>query len=263
MIVLQKNNIKEHNSNWPEVLDHPYRILIIGGSGSGKTNALFNLINNEPDIDKIYLYIKDLYEAKYWLLINERENTDLEYFIDSKAFIEYLKDIDDIYKNIEEYNPHKKQKILIVFDDMIADMLCNKKLNPIVTKLFIGGSKLYISLVFTTHSFFTFEKNIRLNLTHYFVMNIPNKRESQQIAINHSSAINFYNFMNLYKNCAEKYILFWLLILLLHQITLYVSEKIYWKEYKSLSWKLMIKLKMKNCNTILTEKQQNISIIIR
>ena len=72
-----------------------------------------------------------------------------------------MKDIDDIYKNIEEYNPNKKQKLLIVFDDMIADMLCNKKLNPIVTKLFLRGSKLYISLVFTTHSFFIFEKNIR------------------------------------------------------------------------------------------------------
>ena len=119
-----------------------------------------------------------------------------------------MKDIDDVYKHIEEYNPNKKQKILIVFDDIIAEMLCNKKLNLIVTKLFIRGSKLYIPLVFTTHSFFIFEKNIRLNLTHYFVMNIPNKRESQQIAINHSSDINIYNFMNLYKNCAEKNILF-------------------------------------------------------
>ena len=103
------------------------RILIIGGSGSWETDSLFNLINQQPDIDKIYLYAKDPYEAKYQLLINKRESTGLKYLNDSKAFIEYSNDMDDIYKNIEEYNPNKKRKILIVFDDMIADMLTNKK----------------------------------------------------------------------------------------------------------------------------------------
>ena len=97
-----KENIKEHNPNWPQIPDHPYRILIIGGSGSGKTNSLFNLINEEPDIDKIYLYAKDPYEAKYQFLINKRESTGLKHFNDSKAFIEYSNDMDDIYKNIEE-----------------------------------------------------------------------------------------------------------------------------------------------------------------
>ena len=91
-------------------------------------NALLNLINNELDIDKIYLYAKDPYEAKYQILINERECTGLKYFSDSKAFIEYSDDMDGIYKNIEEYNPNKKGKILTVFDDMISDMLSNKKL---------------------------------------------------------------------------------------------------------------------------------------
>ena len=116
-------------------------------SGSGKTNALLNVINHEPDTDKKVLYAKDPYEAKYQLLINKRESTGSKYFSDSKAFIEYSNDMDDIYKNIENYNPNKKIKILTVFDDMIADKLSNKKLNPIVTELFIRGRKLNIPLV--------------------------------------------------------------------------------------------------------------------
>ena len=107
-----KRRRKKHNPNWPEIPNHPYRILIIGGSGSGKTNALLNLINNEPGTDKTYLYAKDPSEAKYHLLIKKIRNTGLKYFNN-------LIDADDIYKNIEEYNPNKKQKILIVFDDMV------------------------------------------------------------------------------------------------------------------------------------------------
>ena len=78
-------NKTEHNLKWLHILDHPHRILIIGGSGSGKTNALLNLINNQPDIDKIYLYAKDPYEAKYQFLINKRESTGLKHFNDPKA----------------------------------------------------------------------------------------------------------------------------------------------------------------------------------
>ena len=103
-------------------------MLIIGGFGSGKTNSLFNLINEEPDIDKIYLYAKDPFEAKFQFLIIKRESSGLKHFNDSKAFIEYSNNMNDIYKNIEEYNPNKKHKILIVFDDMIADMLNKKSL---------------------------------------------------------------------------------------------------------------------------------------
>ena len=91
-------------------------------------------IIHQPDIDKIYLYAKDLYDAKHQLLINKSEGADIKHFNDSEAFIEYSNDIDDIQKNIEEYSPNKKRKILIVFDNMIADMLSNKKLNPIVTE---------------------------------------------------------------------------------------------------------------------------------
>ena len=112
--------------------------------------------------------------------------------------------MNDIYKNVEEYNPNKEQKILIVFDDMIADMLSNKKLNPIVTELFIRGRKLNISLVFITQSYFAVPKNIRLNSTHYFVMKIPNKRRLPQIAFNKSSDVDFQDFLNLYKKCTEK-----------------------------------------------------------
>ena len=141
-------NIIEHNSKGPYIPDHLYRILIVGGSGSGKTNALLNLINNQPDIDKIYLYAKDPYEKKYQYLINKRENVGLNHFNDPKAFMEYSNDMQDVYKNIEDYNPIKKRKVLIIFDDMIADMINNNKLNPIVTELFIRGRKLNISIVF-------------------------------------------------------------------------------------------------------------------
>ena len=197
-------NIIEHNSKWPYIPDHSYRILIIGGSGSKKTNVLLNLIKNQPDIDKIYLYAKDPYEKKYQYLINKREKVGLNHFNDPKAFMEYSNDLQDVQKNIEDYNPIKKRKILIVFDNMIADMISNNKLNPIVTELFIRGRKLNISIVFTTQSYFKVPKGVRLNSTHFFIMKIPNKRELQQIALNHSSHIDFKDFMNIYKKCTAK-----------------------------------------------------------
>ena len=101
-------NKTEHNLKFSYIPDHPYRILIIGGSGSGKTNALLNLINNQPDIDKIYLYAKDPYENKYQFLINKRESIGVKHFNDPEAFIEHSNDTQDVYKNIDEYNPGKK-----------------------------------------------------------------------------------------------------------------------------------------------------------
>ena len=166
--------------------DHPYRILIIGGSGSGKANALLNLIHNQPDIDKIYLYPKDPYEDKYQFLIKKRENIGLKHFNHPKASIEYSNNMHGVYKNINHYNPDEENKILIVFDDLIADMINNKKLNSILTHLFIRGRKLNISLVFITQPYFKVPKDVRLNTTHFFIMKISNKRELQQIAINHS-----------------------------------------------------------------------------
>ena len=197
-------NIIEHNSKWPYIPDHPYRILIIGGSGSGKTNALLNLTNNQPDIDKIYLYAKDPYEAKYQYLINKRENVGLDHFDDPKAFTEYSNDMQDIYKNIDDYNLRKKPKVLIVFDDMIATMINNKKLDSIVTELFIRGRKLNIYIAFITQSYFKVPKDVRLNSTHFFIMKIPNKRELQQIVLNHSSDIDFKDFMKIYKKYTKE-----------------------------------------------------------
>ena len=197
-------NIIEHNSKWSYIPNHPYRILIIGGSGSGKTNALLNLINNQPDIDKIYLYAKDPYEAKYQYLINRHEKVGLDHFDDPKAFIEYSNDMQDVPKNIDDYNPRKKCKVLIVFDDMIADMINNNKLNPIVTELFIRGRKLNISIAFIMQSYFKVPKDVRLNSTHFFIMKTPNKRELQQIALNHSSDIDFINFIKIYKKYTKE-----------------------------------------------------------
>ena len=107
---MTKDKIEEHNLNWSQIPDHTYRILITGGSGSGKTNALYNLISQQTDSNKIYLYAKNPYEAKYKLLISKRQGSGLKHFNDSKSFIEYSNDIADIYKNIDEYNPNKKTR---------------------------------------------------------------------------------------------------------------------------------------------------------
>ena len=107
-------------------------------------------------------------------MINKREGVSINHFNDPKAFIEYSNDMHDVYKNIDEYNPYKENKILIVSDDMITDMIHNKKLNSVVTKLFIRGRKLNISLVFITQLYFKVPKEARLNTSHLFIAKIPN-----------------------------------------------------------------------------------------
>ena len=214
---IANENKTKHNKNWPYIPDHPYKILIIGSSESGKTNALLNLIYNQPDIDKIYLYAKDPYEAKYQYLINKREGVGINHFKDFKVFIEYSNDMHDIYKNINHYNPDKENKILTVFDDMIDDMIQNKELNSIVTELFIRGRKLNIFLVFITQSYFKVPKDVRLNTTHFFITKILSKRELQQIAINHSSDFNTEDFVNIYRKCTAEQYSFLLMILHSHQ----------------------------------------------
>ena len=129
--IINDNN-NNHNEKWPYIPNHPYRILIIGGSGSGKTNTLLNLINEQKDIGKIYLYAKDLSESKYEYLIINRETAGIKHLNDSKAFIECSNTMDDIYENINNCNPNRKRKILIVFDNMIADIMTNKKFQSII-----------------------------------------------------------------------------------------------------------------------------------
>ena len=103
----------------------------------------------------------------------------------------------DVYNNINDYNPDRENKILIVFDDMIADMINNKKLNSTVTELFIRGRKLNVSLVFIAQSYFKVPRDVRSNTTHFSIMKISNKRELQQIAISHPSDIDFKDFINI------------------------------------------------------------------
>ena len=111
--------------------------------------------------------IKCICILKYQYLINKREGVGINHFKDPRAFTEYSNDMCDVYKNIDEYNPNKENKMLIVFDDMIADMIDNKKLNSVVTELFIRGRKLNISLVFITQSYFQVPKDVRVNTTHF------------------------------------------------------------------------------------------------
>ena len=150
------------------------------------------------------MYAKDPYEAKYQYLSNKRENAEINRFNDPKAFIEYSNDMHDVSKNIDDCNLDKENKTLIVFDDMIGDVIHNKNLNSIVTELFIRGRKLNISLVFITQSYFKVPKDVRLNTSHFFIAKIPNKRELQQIAINHSSDINTKDFANIYRKYTDE-----------------------------------------------------------
>ena len=179
-------NKTEHNKHWPYIPDHPYRILIIGGSGYGKTNVFLNLMKTQPNIDKIYLYAKDPYEAKYQYLIKIHEKVDIDNHNDPGAHIEYSNDMRDVYKNINYYNPDKENKILIAFD-MIADVIHNKRLDSIVTELLIKRRKLNISLAFIAQSYVP--KDVRLNTTHFFITKIPNRRELQEIATNHQTLV--------------------------------------------------------------------------
>ena len=148
---------------------------------------MLNLINKQKDIDKIYLYAKDLSESKYEYLVKNRENAGI-----------------DVYENIKDYNPNRRRKILIVFDEMIADIMTNKKFQAILKALFIRCRKINISLVFITQSYFSVPKDVRLNSTHYLIMKINNKRELQSIAINHSADIDYKDFIKIYRKCTQE-----------------------------------------------------------
>ena len=140
--VSNKNENKDNN--WP------FRMLIIGPSGSGKTNTLLHLINNLHPIDKIYLYAKDIHEPKYEYLINKREQAGIKNLNDPKAFIEYSGDIDDVLDDINNYNKNRDKRVLIVSDDMIADIEYNKNFKQIIKELFYRARKINVSIVFIT-----------------------------------------------------------------------------------------------------------------
>ena len=132
---ITNENNKEHNEKWPCVPDHPYRIIIIGGSGWGKANALVNLIKEQDYhdvIDKIYLYAGDLNKPKYQFLIKKHEDAGIKHLNNPNAFIEFSNTMDDDYENINDYNPNRDKKVLIVFDDMIADIMRNSKFQAII-----------------------------------------------------------------------------------------------------------------------------------
>ena len=202
--IITKKNDKEYNEKWPYIPDHSYRILIIGGSGSGKTNALLNLVNKQCDIDKIYLCAKDLNEPKYEYLIKNHKNTGIKHLNDPNAFIECSNTMDDVYENINDYNPIRKRKKLIVFDDMIADIMTNKRFQAIIKELFIRCRKLNISLVFITQSYFSVPKDVRLNSTHYLIMKINNRIELKNIGIDHSADIDYNDFIKICRKCTKK-----------------------------------------------------------
>ena len=186
-------NNKSDDENWP------FRMLIIGPSGSVKTNTLLNLIQNLNEttpVDKTYLYAKHLSEPKYEFLINNRKNAGIKYFNDSTAFIEYSNGMDDVFTNIDDYNKERKRKVLIIFDDMIAD----KIFKAIIKEHFIRCRKLNIFIVFITQSYFRTPKDARSNSTHYVIMKIQSKKELQNIAQENSGDIDFKDFL---KTCKD------------------------------------------------------------
>ena len=159
------------------------------------------MTENQPDIDKIYLYAKDPYEAKYQYLVKICEKVGIDHHNDPRAYIGYSNNMRDVYKNINYWNPGKENKILIVFDDIIVDMIHNKKLDSIVTEWFIRGRKLNISFVFITQPYFKVLKAVKLNTTHFFTAKISNRRELLEITTNHSLDISTKDFANIYKKC--------------------------------------------------------------
>ena len=200
---ITKESNRKHNGKWPYIPDHPYRILIIVGSRSGKTNTLNNLINEQNDIDKIYLYAEDLSEPMHEYLIKKRKDAGIKHVNNSNAFIEYSNTIDRVYEDNNNHNPNRRRKILIVFDDMIADIMTNKKFQAIIKELFIRCRGLNISLTFITQSYFSVPKDVRLNSTHYLIMKINSKIELKNIATN-NSAIDYKDFMKIYRECTKE-----------------------------------------------------------
>ena len=145
------------------------------------------------------MYARDLSEPKYKHLIKKREDAGIKLLNNPNAFIECSNAMDDVYEKINDYNPIKKRKKIIVFDDMIADIMDNKIIQAIIKELFIRCRKLNFSLAFITQPYFSVPKDVRLNTTHYFIMKINNKRGLKNIAINHSADIDYNDFKKVYR----------------------------------------------------------------
>ena len=184
-------------NNWP------LRMLIIGPSGSGKTNTLLHLINNLHPIDKIYLYAKDIHEPKYQYLINKREEAGIKNINDPHAFIEYSDDMNDVLDGINDYNKNRDKKVIIVFDDMIADIEYNKNFKRIIKELFYRARKINVSIVFITQSYFRTSKDARLNSIHYILMRIRHKKELKRIAEEKSGHLDYKDFFKMYNYCTK------------------------------------------------------------
>ena len=191
-IVSNKNTSSSERNNWP------FRMLIIGPLGSGKTKTLLHLINNLHPIDKIYLYAKDIHEPKYEYLINKREQAGIKNLNDPHAFIEYSDDTNDVLDDINDYNKNRDKKVLIVFDDMIADIEYNKNFKRIIKELFYRARKTNVSIVFITQSYFRALKDARLNSTHYILMRIGNKKELKTIPEEKSGHLDYKDFFKMY-----------------------------------------------------------------
>ena len=179
-------------------------MLIIGPSGSGKTNTLLHLINNFHPIDKIYLYAEDTEGKKYQFLINKRKKVGIKNLNDPHAFIEYSNDMNDVLDDINNYNKNRDKKVLIIFDDMIADIMKSEKFKTIVKDFFIRCRKLNISIVFVTQSYFRTPKDTRLNITHYILMKIGNKKELKSIAEENPGHLDFKDFLKVYNYCTKE-----------------------------------------------------------
>ena len=204
-IVSNKNENKDTaGSSSSERNNWPFRMLIIGPSGSGKTNTLLHLINNLHPIDKVYLYAKDINEPKYEYLINKREQAGIKNLNDPHAFIEYSDDIDGVLDDINNYNKNRDKKVLIVFDDMIANIEYNKNFKRIIKELFYRARKINVSIVFFTQSYFRALKDARLNSTHYILMKIGNKKELKRIAEEKSGHLDYKYFLKIYCYCTRE-----------------------------------------------------------
>ena len=198
-IVSSKKKISSENDDWL------FRMLIIGPSGSGKTNTLLHLIDKFHPIDKIYLYTKDtdIYTNIY--LINKREQAGIKNLNDPHAFIEYSNDMNDLLEDINNYNKKKRdKKVLIIFDDKIADIMRSEKFKAIVKELFTRCRKLNISIIFITQSYFRTPKDARLNSTHYILMKIGNKKELKSIAEENLGHLDFKDFLKIYNYCTNE-----------------------------------------------------------